>query len=125
MNSLELGRVQQLTEKQLAIYNAELQRQSRSVGIAYLLYFFLGCLGVHKFYLGKIGWGITYILLGTLGTILTFLGIGFLPLSIIGGLMLFVFGIFLLIDLFTIPRQIRKREEKIKEDLLSQFERGE
>jgi hypothetical protein len=35
MNNLELGRVQQLTDKQLAIYNAELQRQSRSIGIAY------------------------------------------------------------------------------------------
>jgi TM2 domain-containing membrane protein YozV len=31
--------------------------------VAALLAIFLGTLGLHKFYLGKIGWGITYLLL--------------------------------------------------------------
>jgi TM2 domain-containing membrane protein YozV len=31
--------------------------------VAALLGIFLGALGVHKFYLGRIGWGITYLLL--------------------------------------------------------------
>lgn len=31
--------------------------------IAAFLAFFLGCLGTHKFYLGRIGWGIVYLLL--------------------------------------------------------------
>lgn len=57
--------------------------QAKSTGIAYLLWFFLGALGVHKFYLGKVGMGIAYFF--TLG----FLGIG------------------LLIDLFTLPKQVR------------------
>lgn len=51
--------------------------------IAYVLWFFLGVLGVHHFYLGKIGRGILYLL--TVG----------------------VFGIGLLIDLFTLPAQVR------------------
>lgn len=33
----------------------------KSKGIAYLLWFFLGWLGVHRFYLGKIGTGILYL----------------------------------------------------------------
>jgi hypothetical protein len=57
--------------------------QAKSTGTAYLLWFFLGALGVHKFYLGKVGIGIAYFF--TLG----FLGIG------------------LLIDLFTLPKQVR------------------
>lgn len=57
---------------------------TKSVGVAYVLWFFLGFLGVHKFYLGKVGIGISYIF--TLG----WLGIG------------------LLIDLFTLPGQVRK-----------------
>ena len=57
--------------------------QQKSVGLAYVLWLFLGALGVHKFYLGKVGIGIAYMF--TLG----FLGIG------------------LLIDLFTLPRQTR------------------
>jgi TM2 domain-containing membrane protein YozV len=57
---------------------------AKETWVAYLLWFFFGLLGVHKFYLGKIGWGILYLLTG---------------------------GIFLigwLIDLFTIPSQVRQ-----------------
>lgn len=52
----------------------------KSKTTAYLLWFFLGFLGGHKFYLGKIGTGILYIL--TLG----FFGIGwFFDLFTLGG----------------------------------------
>jgi TM2 domain-containing membrane protein YozV len=58
--------------------------QEKSVGIAYLLWFFLGALGIHQFYLGRTGRAISYIF--TFG----WLGVG------------------LLIDLFTLPGQVRK-----------------
>lgn len=51
-------------------------------GTAYILWIFLGLLGFHKFYLGKIGWGILYLF--TLG----------------------IFGIGWLIDLFTLGNQV-------------------
>jgi len=54
----------------------------KSKGTAYLLLFFLGIFGAHKFYLGKVGTGILYLF--TLG----FLGIG------------------CFIDLFTLGRQV-------------------
>ncbi|MCX6165753.1 MAG: NINE protein [Ignavibacteriae bacterium] len=38
----------------------------KSKGIAYLLWFFLGVFGVHKFYLEKIAVGIIYFLTGGL-----------------------------------------------------------
>ena len=38
----------------------------KSKGIAYLLWFFLGVFGIHKFYLNKIGVGIIYLLTGGL-----------------------------------------------------------
>jgi TM2 domain-containing membrane protein YozV len=57
---------------------------AKSVGVAYVLWFFLGVIGVHKFYLGKTGIGISYIF--TLGWV----------------------GIGLLIDLFTLPSQVRR-----------------
>ncbi len=50
--------------------------------VAYLLWFFLGALGVHKFYLGKVGMGLLYMF--TLG----------------------LFGIGLLVDLFTLAGQV-------------------
>lgn len=61
----------------------------KDVGIAYLFWFFLGALGGHKFYLGRIGLGVAYLL--TLG----FLGIG------------------VLIDLFTLPRQVRATNDAL------------
>lgn len=55
----------------------------KSTLTAYLLWFFLGFLGIHKFYLGKTGMGILYIFTGGL------------------------FGIGLLVDLFTLAGQVR------------------
>lgn len=54
----------------------------RSKTVAYLLWFFLGLLGAHKFYLGKMGIGVLYLL--TAG----------------------IFGIGWLIDLFTLGNQV-------------------
>ena len=59
-------------------------RPDKSLGVAYLLWFFLGFLGVHHFYLGKVGRGIGY---------------------------LFTFGwlaVGLLVDLFTLPSQVKR-----------------
>ncbi len=45
---------------------AEVTVSSRTKIVAALLCFFLGFLGVHRFYTGKIGTGILYILTGGL-----------------------------------------------------------
>ena len=58
--------------------------QQKSVGVAYALWFFLGVLGAHQFYMGKTGRAVSYIF--TFG----WLGIG------------------LLIDLFTMSKQVQQ-----------------
>lgn len=57
---------------------------AKSVGVAYLWWLFFGALGAHQFYLGKVGRGVGYLL--TLG----WLGVG------------------VIIDLFTLPSQVRQ-----------------
>lgn len=53
----------------------------KSKSVAYLLWLFLGGLSMHRFYLGKIGTGILYLLTGQL------FGIGWIiDLFLIGGM---------------------------------------
>jgi RND superfamily putative drug exporter len=59
------------------------RRSPKSVGIAYLWWFFFGLFGVHHFYLGKTNRGLLYLCTGGI------CGLGWL------------------IDLFTLPRQVR------------------
>src|SRR5262245_18426722 len=56
-----------LNDKDLVIFNAELQRRSKSSGLAYILRFLLGSVGVHNFYMGKVHWGLVYLALGLFG----------------------------------------------------------
>src|SRR5690349_19270411 len=74
----------------------------KSTGVAYLLWFFLGGFGGHRFYLGKTGTAVAQLII----TI-----VGFFTL-----IPLIVTGIWLLVDLFLIPAIIREHSEKVRRD---------
>lgn len=67
----------------------------KSVVLAYVLWFFLGWLGVHKFYLRQPIWGLIYLFLGGLGW--STVGIG------IGLLFLIPWALLMFLDVFTMP----------------------
>lgn len=67
----------------------------KSLLLAYLLWFFLGSLGVHKFYLRQPIWGLIYLFLGGLGW--STVGIG------IGLLFLVPWALLMFLDVFTMP----------------------
>jgi TM2 domain-containing membrane protein YozV len=125
----------ELSGHELAIYNSEMEKYKKSTGLAYLLWFLLGTLGIHKLYIGKIGMGVLYLVLGIAAWISLIIGLSAGAASITSeselaktvaekaetgmaiGIILFIIfiaivGIMLIIDLFTIPRQIRKAYEK-------------
>lgn len=77
----------------------------KSTGVTYILWLLLGGIGVHKFYLNKVGMGILYIALGMLG--------GIFWIFLLGWIFHIPLGILLIIDLFTIPQQVRKANEKL------------
>ena len=99
-----------LSEHDLSILDSELAKYKKSTALAYVLWFFLGGLGIHKFYMGKTGTGVFYLLLvgGLIGGTITGMSKATGPAMIIAGSCGLVLGILLLVDLFTIPRQIRK-----------------
>lgn len=80
---------------------AQLQAQSayddakKSAGLAYALWFFLGCLGGHRFYLRSTGIGVAMLL--TLGG----------------------FGLWTLLDVFFISRRLQHVNREIKEQIFA------
>jgi TM2 domain-containing membrane protein YozV len=74
----------------------------RKTWIAYLLWFVLGGFGIHKFYVGKVGMGVLYLALFVIGWAL---------LGAFGIVFLLALGVLLIIDLFTLPRQVRTYNE--------------
>ncbi len=114
-----------LDDHQMTVLSSEMEKVKKSTGLAYVLWLFLGTLGIHKLYIGKVGMGITYLVVGAVAWIMLILS--FAGEAVTGGyltaaIVLFVLvGIFLLLDLFTIPRQIRKTYEHIEKKLISKM----
>jgi TM2 domain-containing membrane protein YozV len=83
------------TARDMMMYDA----QKKTLGVAYLLWFFLGSLGGHRFYAGKTGTAIAQLLLTIAGGCTMFVGIGFVFLGCV--------GVWVLIDAFLLPGIIR------------------
>jgi len=72
----------------------------KSTGVAYLLWFFLGGFGAHRFYLGKTGTAVAQLIITIIGCITLF------PLIIT--------GIWMLVDAFLIPGIIQAHTEEAR-----------
>jgi len=92
---------------QTMLYDAN----KKSIGVAYLLWFFLGSVGGHRFYAGKTGTAIVLLVLTLLGVLLSFIGIG--------GFLLMVVGIWVIVDAFLIPGWIRRQNTQLATSLAS------
>ena len=77
----------------------------KSSGIGYLLWFFLGGFGAHRFYLGRTGSAVALLVIYIVSWILTFVAIGALGLIVI--------GIWWIVDAFLIPGMVRENNESL------------
>lgn len=75
-------------------------KQEKSMAVAYVLLIFLGQLGIHRFYVGKVGTGITQLVLGLVGWATVWVFIGFIPLAIL--------WVWVFIDIFQTAGMVRK-----------------
>lgn len=68
----------------------------KSKGVAAVLCFFLGALGIHRFYVGKVGTGLLLLALWIVGGIITLLTLG------LGGFVMIPAGIWVIVDFIMI-----------------------
>jgi TM2 domain-containing membrane protein YozV len=81
----------------------------KSMGVAYLLWFFLGGFGGHRFYIEKTGSAVAMLIMTILGLATLFV--------FIGGIILPAVGIWVLVDAFLIPGWIREQNNVLIDKL--------
>jgi len=99
------------TQEQILI-EQRVTNEAKSVGAAYLLWFFLGTLGAHRFYLGKTGSGVAQLILFVLGWLTAFIFVGIV--------LLIALGIWWIIDAFLISGMVASQKEAVRQRLTMQ-----
>ncbi|MER9628452.1 TM2 domain-containing protein [Mesorhizobium sp. M0296] len=100
-----------LTTQQQILIEQRVTNEAKSTGAAYLIWFLLGGLGVHRFYLGRTGSGIAQLMLFIFGWIT-------LPIFV-GAFLLITLAIWVLIDAFLIPGMVQSHKEEVRRGLTS------
>ncbi|GIQ85933.1 hypothetical protein KIPB_007689 [Kipferlia bialata] len=88
----------------------------RSLAVAYILWFFLGGAGAHRFYLGAKGSAVLQLFLGMGGFVLTLITFGLY--AIVWDITLCILGIWLLVDICLMPGLLRQYHFKSDSPLL-------
>lgn len=86
---------------------------NKSIVISYILWFFLGNLGVHRFYLGSVFFGLCQLALGVIGWAFSFFLIGYV--------LLVPLWLWLIFDLFWIPLRTGHLNNKAFEKVASRI----
>lgn len=102
-----------LTTEQMLFVEQRLTNEKKSLAVAYILYFFLGSFGGHRFYLGRFGTAIMQMLLFLLATATAIILIGYIFFAI--------WGLWMLYDLFFIPAMLREDTEQKRQSLIRHF----
>ena len=99
-----------LSDRQIAILNGEMMQRRKSLGLAYLLWFFLGGLAIHRFYLDDKKNALVLMTLTIGGVLTSWIYIGFLPLL--------VAGVWLIVDAFLMPGMVQRANDRLEQTLV-------
>ncbi|MEM9754759.1 MAG: TM2 domain-containing protein [Pseudomonadota bacterium] len=106
-----------LTTQQQMLVEQRLANDQKNPVVAYLLWFFLGGFGAHRFYLGKIGSAVGQLILFWLGIVLLFV-------FLIGIALLIAFTVWWIVDAFLIPGIIEEDKRALRVRISQEIEAG-
>lgn len=98
-----------LSTQQQILIEQRVTNEAKSIGAAYLMWFFLGTLGGHNFYLGQKAAGLAKLALFVLGWLMLAHGVGLI--------LLIVDGLWVLVDAFLIPGMVQRHKDKVRREL--------
>ncbi len=110
----QLDKPAELSVAQLQLIESRVANERKSVGLAYVLWFFLGLWGIHNFYLGKPGMAVFQIAGGVVAILLVLIGGGTPGLSAIGILVLAAWFLSFFVDLFLIPGRAKAYSDRLR-----------
>lgn len=109
----EGSRAMALSTEQQILIEQRITNDGKSAVLAYILWFFVGGLGGHRFYLGKTGSGAAMAALFVVGLLTTVILVGFV--------LLFAVGIWAIVDAFLIPGMITEQKNELRRQLTQSF----
>ena len=103
-----LHRKSQLDTRELLLLESEVKSQGKNMIVAYILWYFLGIVGGHRFYMGKIGTAVTQLILS---------------LTVVG---LIVTGIWWIVDAFLVHTWVKRHNAEVENRIIDRifYDRG-
>lgn len=98
----------QLTNEERMLVNSEIEKRKKNAVVAYLLWFFLGFMGGHRYFFDKTGSAIAMTLI-------------FWLLVWVFGLGALITGIWALVDVFQINGWLKKDQDDIENEVAQQI----
>ncbi|MFD1887071.1 TM2 domain-containing protein [Paenibacillus wenxiniae] len=98
-----LQRKSQLDARELMLLESEVKTYGKNMVVAYVLWYFLGIFGAHRFYMGKIGTAVTQLILS-----LTFFGMA-------------VTMVWWIVDAFLVHTWVKERNAYVESNIIDQI----
>jgi len=96
----------QLDTRELLLLESEVKSRGKSMLVAYVLWYFLGIFGGHRFYMGRTGTAVTQLILS---------------ITVVGML---VTSIWWIIDAFLLHSQVREHNQQLEVNIMQQLIHG-
>jgi TM2 domain-containing membrane protein YozV len=90
-----------LEARELLLLESEVKSRGKNMLVAYLLWYFLGIFGGHRFYMGRTGSAIAQLIL---------------TITVIGAI---ISGIWVIVDAFLLYQWVRERNAQVEQEVLT------